>query len=110
MGAQELESRLILHRSNRPGDDVKDWTRPHNHTASWKAWGRTKQEIVALCCHGPPLQFMQEDVATDYVLQIARRDVQLVRLQYRRPRDGDHKDYRAVGRRRRGTSRAKDLA
>ena len=53
---------------------------------------------------------MQEDVATDYVLQIARRDVQLVRLQYRQPRDGDHKDYRAVGRRRRGTSRAKDLA
>ena len=28
MGAQELESRLILHRSNRPGDDVKEGLDP----------------------------------------------------------------------------------
>ena len=101
LSAQKLENQLILNRSNRPGNDVKDWLRSNSHKEEWKAWERAKQAVEELACHGAPLQFVQEGEATEHILAVARQDELEVNINYRQPREGDpHKDDRAAKRRR----------
>ena len=58
---QERERRLITHRSNRPGDDMKEELRSDGDLVVWQAWTTAKNELLQLCRPAPPLRFPGEE-------------------------------------------------
>lgn len=58
---QERERKLITHRSNRPGDDMKEELRSDGDSVVWQEWATARDELLQQRRPGSPLRFPGEE-------------------------------------------------
>ena len=57
----ERERRLFTHRSNRPGDDMKDDLRTDGDPMAWQTWYTAQNQLLQLRQPAPPVEFPGEE-------------------------------------------------
>jgi len=79
---QERERRLITHRSNRPGDDMKEELRSDGDLVARQAWTTARNELLQLRQPAPPLQFPgEEGIFLDLYAQVGE-EVEIISPQF----------------------------
>ena len=80
----EREERLFTHRSNRPGDDMKEELRTDGDPVAWQAWRTTQNQLWQLRQPDPCLEFPGEQgIFIDMYAQV-REEEQVISPQFTR--------------------------
>ena len=72
--AERLEELRILHRPNRPGEDVNNSVLPRTYMQEWRDWECTKQEFLNMGSIAGFQSFVEENEAVNRILQVVCRD------------------------------------
>lgn len=81
---EELAGSLVLDRSRIPGGGNSDATQPVWQEEAWLAWEDKQEKVKKLRKEGPVLSFCEEQDILQHVLDAARRDATLVKVQFRK--------------------------
>ena len=105
--AERLEELLILHRPNRPGEDVKDSVLPRTYMQEWRDWECTKEEFQNMGSIAGFQSFVEENEAVNRILQVVCRDEIAMGITYQVAKEQDaHKEDRDTKRRRKDVPQA----
>jgi len=109
--AGRLEELLILNRSNRPGEDVKDSVLPRSYWQEWRNWECTKHEFQNMGSMAGFKSFVDENEAVNRILEIVCRDEIAMAITCKVAKEPDtHKEDRATKRRRKDVPHANTKA
>ena len=107
--AERLEELRILHRPNRPGEDVKDSVLPRTYMQEWRDWECTKQEFLNMGSIAGFQSFVEENEAVNRILHAEMR--LLLGITYKVAKEQDaHEEDRDTKRRRKDVPQANIMA
>ena len=79
---EEQEERLFTHRSNQPGDDMKDEVRTDDNRHAWRLWSTAWDRFLRLRQPGPPLKFPSEEGILSYIYDQVRHEEHVIAVQF----------------------------